>query len=37
MFITIPEFLPQHRQHRSDILHIITAVRGQQRLVEMNT
>ncbi|MEK8142394.1 hypothetical protein NKH18_07465 [Streptomyces sp. M10(2022)] len=34
-----PEFLPQHRQHRSEILQIITAAeaRGQQRLVEMNT
>lgn len=39
MFITTPEFLPQHRQHRSEILQIITAAeaRGQRRLVEMNT
>ncbi|MFD3734718.1 hypothetical protein [Streptomyces sp. NPDC058632] len=39
MFITIPDFLPQHRQHLSDILQIITAVEalGQQRLVELNT
>ncbi|MFJ8390891.1 tyrosine-type recombinase/integrase [Streptomyces sp. NPDC094438] len=39
MFITTPEFLPQHRQHRSEILQIITAAeaRGQKRLVEMNT
>jgi hypothetical protein len=39
MFITTPEFLPQHRQHRSEILQIITAAeaRGQLRLVEMNT
>jgi hypothetical protein len=39
MFITTPDFLPQHRQHRSEILQIITAAeaRGQQRLVEMNT
>jgi len=38
MFITTPEFLPQHRQHRIEILQIITAAeaRGQQRLVEMN-
>lgn len=38
MFITTPEFLPQHRQHRSEILQIISAAdaRGQQRLVEMN-
>lgn len=38
MFITTPEFLPQHRQHRSEVLQIITAAeaRGQHRLVEMN-
>jgi hypothetical protein len=38
MFITTPEFLPQHRQHRGEILQIITAAeaRGQHRLVEMN-
>jgi integrase len=38
MFITTPEFLPQHRQHRSEILQIITAAeaRGQHRLLEMN-
>jgi integrase len=38
MFITTPEFLPQHREHRHQVLQIITAAeaRGQQRLVEMN-
>lgn len=38
MFITTGEFLPQHRQHRSEVLQIITAAeaRGQHRLVEMN-
>lgn len=38
MFITTPEFLPQHRQHRGEVLQIITAAeaRGQHRLVEMN-
>ena len=38
MFITTPEFLPQHRDHRQQILQIITAAeaRGQTRLAEMN-
>jgi integrase len=38
MFVTTPEFLPQHREHRQQVLQIITAAeaRGQQRLVEMN-
>lgn len=38
MFVTTPEFLPQHREHRHQVLQIITAAeaRGQQRLVEMN-
>ncbi|WP_240677080.1 tyrosine-type recombinase/integrase [Actinacidiphila soli] len=38
MFVTTPDFLPQHRHHRTEILQIISAAeaRGQQRLVEMN-
>jgi hypothetical protein len=38
MFITTPEFLPQHQQQRQQVLQIISAAeaRGQQRLVEMN-
>jgi hypothetical protein len=38
MFVTTPEFLPQHREHRQQVLQIITAAeaRGQRRLVEMN-
>ncbi|WP_414945564.1 tyrosine-type recombinase/integrase [Amycolatopsis sp. cmx-11-32] len=38
MFVTTPEFLPQHREHRQQVLQIITAAeaRGQQRLAEMN-
>jgi len=38
MFITTAEFLPQHRQHRSQVLQIISAAeaRGQTRLVSMN-
>ena len=38
MFITTPEFLPQHHEHRQQTLQIITAAeaRGQHRLVEMN-
>ena len=38
MFITTPEFLPQHRDHRQQIVQIITAAeaRGQTRLAEMN-
>lgn len=38
MFITTPEFLPQHRVQRREVLQLITAAeaRGQARLVEMN-
>ena len=38
MFITTPDFLPQHREHRQHVLQIITAAqaRGQDRLAEMN-
>ena len=38
MFITTPDFLPQHRDHRQQIAQIITAAeaRGQSRLAEMN-
>ncbi len=38
MFVTTPEFLPQHREHRQQVLQIITAAeaRGQARLAEMN-
>lgn len=38
MFITTAEFLPQHREHRRQVIEIITAAqaRGQARLVEMN-
>jgi integrase len=38
MFVTTPEFLPQHHQQRQQILQIISAAeaRGQQRLAEMN-
>jgi hypothetical protein len=38
MFVTTPEFLPQHHQHRQQVLQIISAAeaRGQLRLVEMN-
>jgi hypothetical protein len=38
MFITTPEFLPGHREHRQQVLQIITAAeaRGQLRLAEMN-
>lgn len=38
MFITTGEFLPQHREHRTQVLQIISAAeaRGQSRLVEMN-
>jgi integrase len=38
MFITTAEFLPQHRQHRQQVLQIITAAeaRGQTRLAQMN-
>ena len=38
MFLTTAEFLPQHRQHRQQLLQLVTAAeaRGQQRLAEMN-
>ena len=38
MFITTPEFLPQHRDHRQQIVQIISAAEahGQTRLAEMN-
>ena len=38
MFVTTPEFLPQHREQRQQVLQIITAAeaRGQARVVEMN-
>jgi F0F1-type ATP synthase membrane subunit b/b' len=38
MFVTTAEFLPQHREHRQQVLQIITAAEahGQQRLAEMN-
>ncbi|MGP4105135.1 hypothetical protein [Nonomuraea sp. KM90] len=36
--MTTPEFLPQHRQQRQQLLQIVSAAeaRGQLRLVEMN-
>jgi integrase len=38
MFVTTPEFLPRHREHRQQVLQIINAAeaRGQARLAEMN-
>lgn len=38
MFLTTPEFLPQHRAQRQQTLELITAAdaRGQKRLAEMN-
>jgi integrase len=38
MFLTTPEFLPQHRAQRHQVLQLVTAAeaRGQQRLAEMN-
>jgi hypothetical protein len=38
MFLTTPEFLPQHREQRKQTLQLVTAAeaRGQQRLAEMN-
>ncbi|MFG2884146.1 hypothetical protein ACGFYV_17915 [Streptomyces sp. NPDC048297] len=38
MFVTTPEFLPQHRQQRQQLLQIVSAAeaRGQLRIVEMN-
>ncbi|MZG15935.1 tyrosine-type recombinase/integrase [Streptomyces sp. SID5914] len=38
MFVTTPEFLPQHREQRQQVLQIISAAeaRGQRRVIEMN-
>jgi ferredoxin len=38
MFITNPQFLPQHHQQRQQVIQIISAAEapGQQRLAEMN-
>jgi hypothetical protein len=38
MFVTTPEFLPQHRQQRVQVIQIISAAeaRGQARLAEVN-
>jgi len=38
MFVTTPEFLPQHREHRRQVVQIISAAEAhsQRRLVEMN-
>ena len=38
MFITTPEFPPQHREQRQQLLQIVSAAeaRGQARVVEMN-
>jgi integrase len=38
MFVTTPQFLPQHREQRRQVVEIISAAetRGQQRVVEMN-
>ena len=38
MFVTTPEFLPQHRQQREQLLQIVSAAeaRGQLRVIEMN-
>jgi hypothetical protein len=38
MFITTPQFLPQHHEHRQQVIQIISTAqaRGQQRLAEMN-
>ncbi|WP_405065049.1 tyrosine-type recombinase/integrase [Kribbella sp. NBC_01510] len=38
MFITTADFLPQHHEHRQQVLQIISAAeaRGQRRLSEMN-
>ncbi|MFJ9034051.1 hypothetical protein ACIRQP_37405 [Streptomyces sp. NPDC102274] len=37
-FVTTPEFLPQHREQRQQLLQIVSAAeaRGQARVVEMN-
>ncbi|MGW0821910.1 tyrosine-type recombinase/integrase [Streptomyces sp. NPDC002845] len=38
MFVTTPEFLPQHREQQQQLLQIVSAAeaRGQARVVEMN-
>jgi ferredoxin len=38
LFITTAEFLPQHREHRQQVLHLVTAAeaRGHTRLAEMD-
>jgi integrase len=38
MFLTTVEFLPEHRQHREQVLKIVSAAerRGQARVAEMN-
>jgi hypothetical protein len=38
MFVTTPEFLPQHHRQRRQVIQLISAAesRGQQRLAEMN-
>ncbi|WP_179022764.1 integrase [Streptomyces sp. IMTB 2501] len=38
MFVTNPEFLPEHREQRQQSLQIVSAAeaRGQARMVEMN-
>ncbi|MFJ6773212.1 hypothetical protein ACIQOV_20040 [Kitasatospora sp. NPDC091257] len=38
MFVTTPEFLPQHREQKQQLLQIVSAAeaRGQARVVEMN-
>ncbi|SFE06212.1 hypothetical protein SAMN05216251_101358 [Actinacidiphila alni] len=38
MFVTAPEFLPQHREQRQQLLQIVSAAeaRGQARAVETN-
>lgn len=39
MFVTTEEFLPQHKEHRTQLIQIISAAeaRGQQRIAEMNS
>ena len=38
MFVTTPDFLPRHREHRQQVLQIITTAeaRGQLRLAALN-
>jgi hypothetical protein len=38
MFVTTPEFLPQHREQRQQLLQIVSATGacGQARVAEMN-